>query len=94
MREYYVYIVSNRTRVLYIGVTNNLEKRVGEHQLGVNPGFTRRYRLERLVYFDSFADIAHAIAREKQLKGWKRAKKIALIESLNSKWTDPSGTAR
>ena len=90
MHEYYVYVMSNRTHVLYIGVTNDLERRVSEHQESVNPGFTKQYHLKRLVYFESFGDIANAIALEKQLKGWRRAKKIALIESINPKWTDLS----
>lgn len=75
---------------LYIGVTNDLGSRVGQHQEGGNPGFTRRYHLKRLVYFESYDRIADAIAREKQLKGWSRKKKIALIESLNPRWSDLS----
>ena len=90
MHEYHVYVMSNRTHVLYIGVTNDLERRVIEHQESINPGFTNQYHLKRLVYFESFADIANAIAREKQLKSWRRAKKIALIESINPKWSDLS----
>src|SRR5712692_5228832 len=90
MRQYYVYIMSNRTHVLYIGVTNDLDHRVGQHQQGANPGFTQRYHLKRLVYFESYDKIADAISREKQLKGWRRSKKIALIESLNPRWSDRS----
>ena len=90
MRQYYVYIISNRTHVLYIGVSNDLDNRVAQHQQGANPGFTQRYHLERLVYFESYDKIADAIAREKQLKGWRRSKKIALIESLNPRWSDLS----
>jgi putative endonuclease len=88
MRQYYVYIMSNRTHVLYIGVTNDIDRRVAQHQEGVNPGFAQRYHLKRLVYFESYDKIADAIAREKQLKGWRRARKIALIESLNPRWSD------
>jgi putative endonuclease len=90
MRQYYVYIMSNRTHVLYLGVTNDLENRAGQHQKGVNPGFTRRYHLTRLVYFEAYDRVGDAIAREKQLKGWSRRKKIALIESLNPGWSDLS----
>jgi putative endonuclease len=82
--------MSNRTHVLYIGVTNDLENRVGQHQVRGTPGFTERYHLIRLVYFEAYDRIADAIAREKQLKGWRRSKKIALIESLNPQWSDLS----
>ena len=87
---YYVYIVSNRTHVLYVGFTNDLTRRVAEHQEGLIAGFTQKYHLKRLVYFESYADVRDAIAREKQLKGWRRAKKIELIEALNPKWSDLS----
>ncbi len=90
MRQYYVYIMSNRTHVLYIGVTNDLDNRTAQHQEGANPGFTQRYHLNRLVYFELYEKIADAIAREKQLKGWRRSRKIALIESLNPQWSDLS----
>ena len=90
MRQYYVYVMSNRTHVLYIGVTDDLDRRAGEHRQGVNPGFTQRYHLNRLVYFEAYDEIADAIAREKHLKGWRRSRKIALIESLNPRWSDLS----
>jgi putative endonuclease len=90
MRQYYVYIMSNRTHVLYIGVTSDLENRAGQHQERASSGFTQRYHLIRLVYFEQYDKIADAIAREKQLKGWRRSKKIALIESLNPQWSDLS----
>jgi len=90
MRQYYVYIMSNRTHVLYIGVTNDLENRAGQHQERASSGFTQRYHLIRLVYFEQYDKIADAIAREKQLKGWRKSKKIALIESLNPQWSDLS----
>jgi putative endonuclease len=90
MRQYYVYIMSNRTHVLYIGVTSDLENRAGQHQERRGPGSTQRYHLIRLVYFEQYDKIADAIAREKQLKGWRRSKKIALIESLNPQWSDLS----
>ena len=90
MRSYYVYIMTNRSKTLYIGVTNDLEYRVLQHKLKVVPGFTSRYHIDRLVYYEETNDIRIAIAREKQLKGWLRAKKIALIESVNPQWKDLS----
>jgi len=87
---YFVYIMANKTHRLYIGVTNDLQRRVGEHKQGLVPGFTSRYNITRLVYFETFEDIHAAIAREKKLKGWLRAKKIALIESVNPAWDDLS----
>jgi len=83
VRTYYVYIMSSRSRVLYTGVTNDLARRVNEHKRGLVSGFTRKYRITRLVYFEEFADIRDAIAREKEIKGWKRLRKISLIESRN-----------
>ncbi len=80
--------------VLYIGVTNDLARRVFEHQQKLIPGFTGKYRVVRLVHFESFGDIREAIAREKQLKGWRRQKKIALIESANLTWRDLSAEWR
>src|SRR5215217_1362292 len=85
---YYVYIISSLRRTLYIGVTNNLERRVFEHKTGAVPGFTSRYRVTRLVYFEDTNDVVAAIEREKYLKGWVRAKKVALIESMNPSWND------
>ena len=70
MRSFYVYIMASRSRVIYVGVTNDLVRRVQEHKSGVNPGFTKKYRVKRLVYFEEFTDIRVAIAREKELKGW------------------------
>ena len=90
MRQYYVYIMSNRTHVLYIGVTGDLGTRAGEHRERKSPGFTQRYHLTRLVYFEAYDRIEDAIAREKQLKHWNRKKKVALIESLNPRWSDLS----
>jgi putative endonuclease len=86
MTEYYVYIMSNRSSTLYIGVTNDLMKRVHEHKAKFVEGFTKRYSIDRLVYYESGENIESAIAREKQLKGWRRDRKIALIESVNPKW--------
>jgi len=90
MPEYHVYIMSNRSRTLYIGVPNDLARRVYQHKEGKGSGFTARYNLDLLIYCETCQDIRDAIAREKQLKGWTRAKKIALIETLNPEWADLS----
>ena len=90
MKQYYVYIMTNKSRTLYIGVTNNLERRAYEHKQKLTSGFTSRYNLTRLVYFEETQDIYAALSREKQLKGWLRVKKIALIESVNPQWEDLS----
>ena len=87
---YYVYIMASPSRTIYIGVTNNLERRAYEHAQQLIPGFTSRYNVSRLVYFEQTSDIYAAISREKQLKGWRRAKKIALIEASNPDWRDLS----
>lgn len=76
------------SRTLYTGVTNDLQRRVHEHRHKLTPGFTQRYNVTRLVYFEATASVKDAIAREKQIKRWLRAKKIALIESANPKWND------
>jgi len=90
MKTYSVYIMTNKSRTLYTGVTNNLMRRVLEHKRKLVPGFTARYNINRLAYYDNFGDIRAAIAREKQIKGWLRAKKITLIESKNPNWKDMS----
>lgn len=90
MRTFYVYIMASRSRVLYVGVTNDLARRVDEHKQGSIPGFTTRYRVTRLVYFEEFADIRDAIAREKEIKGWVRTRKSRLIESRNPTWENLS----
>jgi putative endonuclease len=82
--------MTNQSRTLYIGVTGNLERRVFDHKNKLIDGFTKRYNITRLVYFEETNDVNCAIAREKQLKGWLRAKKIALIESMNPEWKDLS----
>ena len=87
-RDYFVYILANWSRTLYVGVTNDLERRVFEHKQKLVPGFTSRYRIDRLVYFEMTPDVFAAIAREKQLKGWRRSRKVALIESANPNWKD------
>ena len=84
----WIYIVSGHSRCLYIGVTSDLSGRIWEHKTGVYAGFTKKYKLNQLVYHEFFDDIEIAIAREKQLKGWSRAKKIALIEKMNPGWED------
>ena len=90
MRQYYIYIVTNRSRTLYTGVTNDLARRVHEHKNKLIPGFTAQYNITKLVYFEVAEDVRTAIAREKQIKGWLRARKIALIESMNPNWDDLS----
>jgi len=87
-RTYCVYILANRSRNLYTGVTGSLEPRMVEHRQGLTPGFTTRYRIFRLVHFEIFADIGAAIAREKEIKGWRREKKIWLIQRDNPTWAD------
>jgi putative endonuclease len=87
-RSYWVYILASRSRNVYTGVTNDLQRRVIEHRLGLVPGFTSRYRISRLVYFEQFGDIRDAIAREKEIKGWRREKKIWLMEHQNPTWHD------
>jgi len=86
MRHFYVYILSSKSRVLYTGITDNLYRRTWEHKNDVNPGFTRDYRVHRLVYYETFKYVNNAIAREKAIKGWLRRKKIALIEGENPTW--------
>jgi len=90
MAEYYVYIMSNKSRMLYVGVTNCLERRIDEHRKKLIPGFTQHYGLTKLVYCEATNDVSSAIAREKELKGWVRRKKVALIYSLNPEWKDLS----
>ncbi|HEV2314349.1 MAG TPA: GIY-YIG nuclease family protein [Candidatus Acidoferrales bacterium] len=87
---YYVYIVASRSRRLYTGVTNDLQRRVNEHREGAVPGFTKQYKIFRLVHFEILGDIRAAIAREKEIKGWRREKKLWLIERENSTWEDLS----
>ncbi|MFZ5452557.1 MAG: GIY-YIG nuclease family protein [Thermodesulfobacteriota bacterium] len=90
MRQYSVYILTNKSGTLYVGVTNNLERRMFEHKNSLNEGFTKKYKINRLMYYESFNDIDEAIYREKQIKGWRRDKKIALIEEDNPTWQDLS----
>jgi putative endonuclease len=88
--NYRVYFMASKSRVLYIGMTNNLERRVCEHQHDLVEGFSKQYRCHRLVYFESFDRVENAIAREKQLKRWNRTKKVWLIERSNPSWEDLS----
>ena len=86
--SYYVYILSSRTKRLYTGVTNDLVRRVAEHKIGALQGFTKRYSINRLVHIEESDSIRPAIEREKQIKAWRREKKVALIESTNPEWDD------
>lgn len=86
--HYYVYILASSRRVLYIGVTRDLLKRVVQHKEKFTPGFTSKYNVNRLVYYELHGHIRDAIAREKQLKRWTRARKNSLVESMNPKWQD------
>ena len=90
MKQYYVYIMTNRSKTIYTGVTNNLERRVHEHKHKLVRGFTKKYNITKLVYYDVSSDVLAAIEREKEIKGWLRRKKIALIESVNPDWRDLS----
>ena len=88
--HFWVYILASKSRRIYTGVTNDIERRVREHKSGAIDGFTQRYKINRLVYRERFHYIDNAIAREKEIKGWDRAKRVALIESENPTWVDLS----
>ncbi len=90
MKQFYVYILANEGRMIYTGVTNDLMRRIFEHKNHQADGYTKKYKITKLVYFDYTNDIIEAIAREKQIKGWVRRRKIALIESVNPTWKDLS----
>jgi putative endonuclease len=91
MKAFYVYMMTNQSRVvLYTGITNSLMRRVWQHQNSAIEGFTKTYKVNRLVYYECFDDPRDAIAREKEIKGWCRQKKNALVETKNPKWTDLS----
>ncbi len=90
MRDYYVYILTNESGTLYTGVTNNLERRGYEHKCKLIEGFTKRYNITRLVYYESIGEVRGAIEREKQIKSWRRQKKLFLIQSTNPRWRDLS----
>jgi putative endonuclease len=90
MKTYYVYVMASKSRTLYTGVTSNLERRVLQHRRKLVPGFTARYNINRLVYYEVCGEPLDAISREKQIKGWTRLRKVALIESVNRDWKDLS----
>ena len=90
MRHYYVYIMTSPTGTLYIGMTNDLRRRTYQHKNKLIDGFTKKYNVNRLVYFEVYNDVREAIAREKQLKNWRRSKKKWLVETQNPKWQDLS----
>jgi putative endonuclease len=90
MKHYFVYIMTNQKGTLYTGVTSDLERRIEEHKAGRIPGFTKKYKINRLVYFEETNDIRQALEREKQIKGWKRDRKKNLIEAVNPQWKDLS----
>jgi putative endonuclease len=86
---YWIYLMTNRWKnVLYTGVSNSLENRIWQHKNGAVPGFTKKYNCDRLVYFEEYSEITDAIAREKQIKGWTRVKKNALVTAKNPDWQD------
>jgi len=87
---YYTYIMASVTGTLYVGITNNIMVRTGQHKSGKFGGFSGRYKCNRLVYYESFGDVRVAIDREKELKGWRRSKKLALIANMNPRWKDLS----
>jgi putative endonuclease len=92
MKAFYVYMMTNCSRVvLYTGITNSLMRRVAQHRKGEIEGFTKTYKVNRLVYYECFNDPRDAIAREKEIKGWRREKKNALVETKNPEWADLSG---
>ena len=86
--------MSNVSRMIYIGVTSDLDRRVGQHKTGFYPGYTKKYKMDRLVYVETFPDMLNAIARETQLKNWSRAKKVALIWQRNPEWLDLTRSAQ
>jgi putative endonuclease len=92
MRRYHVYIMASLSRTIYVGVTNSLAQRVFQHRMKMVPGFTSKYNITRLVYAEACDDVRDAIAREKQLKGWRRERKMTLIESVNPEWDDLAET--
>ena len=89
MKQYFVYIMTNKSnRVLYTGITSNLEKRINEHKLKIIPGFTQKYNVTKLVFVEEFPDPESAISAEKKIKGWSRQKKINLIKTMNPDWSE------
>ena|SRR2546430_6647406 len=90
MKTFHVYIMSNQSRTLYVGVTSDLETRVRQHKAKQIPGFTAKYNVTWLVYYEEFPEAIQAIEWEKRIKGWTRAKKLALIDEMNPRWEDLS----
>ena len=90
MKRYYVYILASKTGTLYVGVTNDLQRRIFEHKHGLIKGVTTRYGVNRLVYYEETPEVNEAITREKEIKKWRRSRKIDLINSMNSQWKDLS----
>lgn len=90
MHDYYVYIMSNHSHTLYTGFTSNLESRVWKHKHKVYDGFPKKYNITQLVYYETTTDVLGAIAREKQIKDWRRSKRVALIRAMNPAWRDLS----
>ncbi len=88
MRDYFVYITTNHSGTLYTGVTNDLTRRLYEHKTQAGGSFTRKYRMNKLLYFEQTGDILSAIEREKQIKGWRRSRKLEMIKSQNPRWID------
>jgi len=89
-RDYYVYLLTNRSGTLYTGVTNDIQRRLYEHRNKLVEGFTKKYNIDMLVYYEATSDVGEALIREKQIKAWRRSKRIALIESTNPQWRDLS----
>jgi putative endonuclease len=87
-KTYYVYLLASHSRVLYTGVTSDLQRRIWEHRHGVRSGFATRYRVHQLVHFETTSDVQSAIRREKEIKGWSRSRKIELVETNNAGWLD------
>ena len=90
IRRYFVYILASPSQTLYVGVTNDLRRRTSQHKDGLTTGFTTRYHVSKLVYYEEFDDVRDAIAREKQIKGMRRDRKMRLVESMNPLWIDLS----
>jgi len=89
-KQYYVYIITNKSGTLYVGFTNNIRRRIHQHKSKLVDGFTMKYNIDRLLYYETFSDVNSAIAREKMIKGWLRKKKIELINTINPNWIDLS----
>ncbi|UCG57385.1 MAG: GIY-YIG nuclease family protein [Phycisphaerales bacterium] len=89
-KTYYVYIMTNKSGTLYVGMTDNITRRLWQHRRALVEGFTKKYNITRLIHHESFTDVYSAIAREKMIKGWVRRKKLDLIESVNPQWHDLS----